>query len=88
MDRNTRSTSFNNMWMFTKIPKSTEVTILNIANIHTTELGVWLPMGDLRLAMALLAQFGGELAELAINAINSGQNAMVKALVLTVLVSF
>jgi hypothetical protein len=36
----------------------------------------------------LLAKFGGELPELAINAINSGRNAMVKALVLTVLVSF
>jgi hypothetical protein len=36
----------------------------------------------------LLANFDGELPELVINAINSGQNVMVKALVLTVLVSF
>ena len=67
--------------MFTKIPESTtEVTILNIANIHTTELGLQGRM--------FLAKFGGELPELAINAIKIGRNAMVKALVLTALVSF
>jgi hypothetical protein len=45
-------------------------------------------MGELQMEMARLAQYGGELAELAINATNSGQSVMVRALVLTVLVSF
>lgn len=76
------------MWMSTKILKSTEVIILNIVNIHTTGLGKWEPTGEVQMGMVRLAPFGGELAELAINATNFGQNAMVKALALTVLVSF
>jgi hypothetical protein len=40
------------------------------------------------MGMARLAQFDGELAERAINAINCGQSAMDKAPVLIVLVSF
>ena len=88
MDRNTRSNNFNNMWMFIKIPKSTGVTILNIDNTHTMELGQWVLTGELQMGTARLAQFGGELAEPAINATNSGQNAMAKVLVLTALVSF
>lgn len=74
--------------MVIKIPKSTEVTTLNIANIHTTGPGKWQPTAEVQMGMARLAQFDGELVELAINATNFGQNATVKALALTVLVSF
>ena len=44
--------------------------------------------GALQMGMAHQAQLDGELAELAINAINCGQSATDKALVLIVLVSF
>ena len=43
---------------------------------------------ELQMEMARQAQYGGELAEPAISATNSEQNAMVKALALTALVSF
>ena len=76
------------MWMFTNIPKSTEAITLKIANTHIMELGQWVPMGELQMGLARQAQYGGELAGLAISATNFGQNVMDKALALTVLVSF
>jgi hypothetical protein len=76
------------MLTFTKIPKFTEVTMLNIDNTHITELEQWAPVGELQMGMARLAQYGGESAELAISATNSGQNVTARALVLTALVSF
>lgn len=74
--------------MFTKTPKSREPITLNIDNTHTMELPQQVPTGELQTGMARLAQYGGESAELAISAINSGPNVMGKALALTALVSF
>jgi hypothetical protein len=74
------------MWMCTKIPKSTERTRLNTANIHTPGREQRAQAGDME--MAPQAPFGGALAELAINATSCEQNATAKAHALTALVSF
>lgn len=78
-DHNTLSNSFNtSTFIATKTIKCTEVTTKNTGNIHTArdqEMVVLLPV--------YLGQFGGVSAELAINAINSGRSAMVKAHALT-----
>ena len=83
MDPITLFNNSNSMWMFTKIPKFTEITARSTANIHT----------ELDPAMGgqmgiLLGQFGGESVELVINAISSGQSVTAKILAHTALVSF
>jgi len=84
MDHNTLFNNSNSMWMSIKIPKFIEITARSTANIHM-ELG--LVTGD-QMGTVLLGLFGGGLAELAINAISSGQSVTAKILAHTALVSF
>jgi hypothetical protein len=76
--------------MYIRAPKSTGITTRSIVNIHITGPELLQAMAEVLRSTALVLQglFAGVLAELAINATNSGLNAMGKAPALTVLVRF
>jgi hypothetical protein len=74
MDRNTHSTNSSTL-MFIRMGKFTEITILNIVNIHT---GLRREVAGM--AMVPRAQFAGGSAELVISATSSEQNVTAKAL--------